>query len=260
MPSSAQDLPVSGSDVRSEIDGLNSSESSSSRARTVSTAPNKPVRVRHRFSSWSFHFTFSADSTALNGGRATGCVTVRDRQTFLHAHIKSRLEYTMPAFVAFITAFYDTSFISGDIADGISICISLRGYVQTRTNTCCEINTVQKWIPSALWKPVRGGLASDSEFRADITRSEDPNDQWTQMIVLGSLCLNNAARSEKKQMREAEAQVAQAAKRQALGDVTNRPQGTPSRPASDTSSSRGSPSTESSSSVRAHFSRPFLAR
>ena len=244
MPSSAQDLPVSGSEVRSEIDGLNSSESSSPRARTVSTAPNKPVRVRHRFSIWSFHFTFSADSTALNGGRATGCVTVRDRQTL----------------AAFITAFYDTSFISGDIADGISICISLRGYVQTRTNTCCEINTVQKWIPSASWKPVRGGLASDSEFRADITRSEDPNDQWTQMIVLGSLCLNNTARSEKKQMREAEAQVAQAAKRQALVDVTNRPQGTPSRPASDTSSSRGSPSTESSSSVRAHFSRPFLAR
>ena len=167
----------------------------------MSIAPNKPVRIRHRFCSWSFHLTFSADSTALNGGRATGCVTIQDRQTFLRAHIKSRFENAMPAFVTFVTAFHDTSVISGVISEGVSIFISLCGYVQTRT--CCEITTMQKWIPSALWNAVRGGLASDSEFRADVTRSEDPNDQWTQMIVFGSLSLNNQARSEKKQMREA---------------------------------------------------------
>ena len=207
MASSDQDLPVSGSKTRSVLessllDSLNSSESSSP-ATTISTAQTTRGRCRQRFSCWSFHLTFSADSTALNGGHATGCVPIRDRQTFLHAHIKSRLELTMPAFVNFITAFYDTSIISGTLPSSVSISISLRGYVQTRTNTNCEIATVQKWIPSALWNPVRGGLASNTEFRADVMRSEDPNDQWTQMIVFGSLSLNNTARSEKKQIREA---------------------------------------------------------
>jgi hypothetical protein len=202
MASSAQDFPVSGSEVRSELDGLNSSESSSP-VRTVSTAPNKRVRVRHRFSCWSFHSTFIADLTALNGGSATGCVTLRDRLTFLRAHIRSRFENTMPDFVTFVTAFYDTSIISGALPEGVLISISMRGYVQTRANTCCEITTVQKWIPSAVWNPVPDGLASDSRFRADTSRSKDPNDQWTQMSVYGSLSLHDPARLEWKSLKEA---------------------------------------------------------
>jgi hypothetical protein len=111
-------------------------------------------------------------------------VTLGDRQSFLREHIKSRLENTMPPFFTFVTAFYDSSIISGALPEGFSISISLRGYVQTRAQTNCEITTVKKWIPSALWTPVRGGLASDPEFRADVKRSEDPIDQWTQMIAL----------------------------------------------------------------------------
>jgi hypothetical protein len=51
MASADQDLPMSGSENQSEHDSLNSSESASSPART---APNKRVRVRERFSCWSF--------------------------------------------------------------------------------------------------------------------------------------------------------------------------------------------------------------
>ena len=87
MASSDQNLLVSGSE-------------SSSPARAIPTAPNKSARVRHRFSCWSFHLTFSVDSTALNGGRTTGCVTLGDREMLLRSHIKSRLENTMPALVA----------------------------------------------------------------------------------------------------------------------------------------------------------------
>ena len=195
MASSDQALLLSGSVDRSELDSLNSSGSTSSPART---APSKRVRVRERFSAWSFHATFSAASTALN---ATGGVPLPDRQTLLRAHIRSRIENTMPAFVTFVTAFYDASIISGVLPEGVSI--SLRGYVQTRAHTNCEITTVQKWIPSAVWNPVRGGLASDSGFKADTSRSEDPNDLWTQMSVYGSLSLNNSARLERKKLREA---------------------------------------------------------
>ena len=197
MSSSAQE---SGSEVRSELDGLNSSESSSP-ARIVSTAPNK--RVRARFSSWSFQLTFSADSTALIGGPAPDCVNLRDRQTLLHAHIRSRVQHTMPDSVTFVTAFYDTSILSEALPDGVTISISFRGYVQISTRSCCEITTMQKWIPSAIWNPVLGGLASNSEFRADVFRSEDPNNQWTQWVVFGSIGLNNAAKMERKKLREA---------------------------------------------------------
>ena len=200
MASSYQDLPVSGSEVRSELDSLNSSDNASPPARIT---PNKRVRVRERFSCWSFHFTFSADSTALNGGVATGCVILRERQTLLNAHIRSRVVHKMPSFVTFVTAFYDTSIISGALPAGVSLSISLRGYVQTRTNTNCEITSVQKWIPDAIWNPVRGGLASNAEFKSYVSQSEDPNDPWTQMIVYGGLSLNNPARLERKQMREA---------------------------------------------------------
>ena len=183
----------------SELDSSNFSESASPPART---ARNKKFRAR--FSSWSLHFTFSADSTALNGGGEAGCVTLRERQTFLRAHIKSRVEHTMPNAISFVTAFYDASIISGVLPEGVSLSISLRAYVQTRAMTSYELTTMQNWMPSAVWNPVRGGLASNSEFKADVSRSEDPNDQWTQMIVLGGLGLNNSAKMERKKLRDIE--------------------------------------------------------
>jgi hypothetical protein len=128
------------------------------------------------------------------GGSATGCVTLRDRQTSLRAHIRSHNKNTMPYFVTFV----DTPLISGALPEVFSISISMRGYVQTRTKTCRENTTVQNWIPSAVWNPVLGGLASNSSFKADTSRSEDPNDLWTQMSVYGSLSWNNLAPLERK--------------------------------------------------------------
>jgi hypothetical protein len=100
---------------------------------------------------------------------------------------------------------------------------------------------MKKWMDSATWKPVPGGLTSDKEYMSNTRRFQDPNDEWTRLVLFGSIGANNLGRSEEK-----------AAKRQALGDITNR---APSRPASDTSSSRGSASTGASSPVRACFSR-----
>ena len=82
------------------------------------------------------------------------------------------------------------------------ISIPLRGYVQSRAHTSGGITTLQKWIPSASWNPVPGCLASNTQFKADVTRSQNPNDQWTEMIVFWALSLGNLARWEKKQGRE----------------------------------------------------------
>mmetsp|Transcript_28563 Transcript_28563/g.59704 ORF Transcript_28563/g.59704 Transcript_28563/m.59704 type:complete len:319 (+) Transcript_28563:160-1116(+) len=242
MASGEQDVSESDSDLVS----LNSSQASSTRC----TATNKIVR--RKFSAWTFQLTISADATALNGGRDSYSVPLHEQKKRLLEHVQSRILNTMPQSFTFVSAFYNVSILSVALPGNIPVSIPFRGYVQSRAHKSCGITTVQKWIPSASWNPVPGGLASNPEFKADVTRSRTPNDQWTEMIVFGGLSLNNQARSEKKQIREeareAEAAQLQAAKRPALSDVTNRPQRAPSRPASDTSSSRGSTAESSSSS------------
>jgi hypothetical protein len=67
MASIAQDLHESDSD----LDCLTSTQSAS----TSTTARKK--RSRHQFSCRTFQLTFSADASALNGGRASGSVTLQ---------------------------------------------------------------------------------------------------------------------------------------------------------------------------------------
>jgi hypothetical protein len=52
---------------------------------------------------------------------------------------------------------------------GASFSISLRGFVQTRTDINCEFATIQPWIPAASWNPVPCGLESGhSEFNPEV--------------------------------------------------------------------------------------------
>jgi hypothetical protein len=186
------------SDSDSQLDSLNSSHAAS----TETTAQRK--RVRHKFSVWSFQLTISADATALNGGRASDSVTLQDQQKFLLEHVQSRIIHTMPGIVTFVEAFYDSSLLSilsGPNIAGGSISIPLHGFVQTRAKTCCEVTTMQYWIPAS-WTPVPGGLASNKGYKDLVHRSRDPNDTLASMCVFGSLSLNNPARTEKKQMRD----------------------------------------------------------
>ena len=194
MTSSNQDI----SDCDYELDSLNSSHAAS----TETTAQRK--RVRHKFSVWSFQLTISADATALNGGRASDSVTLQDQQKFLLEHVQSRILHTMPGIVTFVEAFYDSSILSilsGPNIAGGSISIPLHGFVQTRAKTCCEVTTMQYWIPAS-WTPVPGGLASNKGYKDLVHRSRDPNDTLASMCVFGGLSLNNPARTEKKQMRD----------------------------------------------------------
>ena len=185
------------SDSDSQLDSLNSSHAAS----TETTAQRK--RVRHRFSVWSFQLTISADATALNGGRASDSVTLQEQQKFLLEHVQSRILHTtgVPGIVTFVEAFYDSSILSrlsGPNIAGSSISIPLHGFVQTRAQTCCELTTMQYWIPAS-WTPVPGGLASNKGYKDIVHRGRDPNDTLTSMCVFGGLSLNNPARTEKKQ-------------------------------------------------------------
>ena len=191
MASTDQDVH----DSDSELVNLNSSQS----ARTSTTAREK--RVRHLFSCWTFQLIFSADAAALNGGSASGSVTLQQRQKYLLEHIRSRVANTdrMQHIVAFVEAYYDTSILSDALPEGISVSIPLLGFVQTRAHTNCEISTMQFWFPAS-WAPVSGGLSSNQEFKDNARRSEDPSNTWTKLCVFGSLGLNNTARGEKRQL------------------------------------------------------------
>jgi hypothetical protein len=60
-----------------ELDSLNS-------AQTASTGPTaQKKRVHHRFNSWDFQLTLSADAIPLTGGRESGSVTLEERRKFL---------------------------------------------------------------------------------------------------------------------------------------------------------------------------------
>ena len=81
------------------------------------------------------------------------------------------------------------------------------GYVHVKNAT--PQSTMKKWIDSATWQPVPGGLTSDKEYMSNMRRFQDPDDEWTRLMLFGSIGANNVGRSEEK-----------AAKRQALHDIT----------------------------------------
>ncbi len=63
---------------------------------------------------------------------------------------------------------------------------------------------MKKWIDSATWKPVEGGLTSDNEYMSDMRRFADPNDEWTRLLVYGSIGANNVGRAAEKAARKVE--------------------------------------------------------
>jgi hypothetical protein len=63
---------------------------------------------------------------------------------------------------------------------------------------------MKKWIDSATWKPVEGGLTSDDEYMSNMRRFEDPDDAWTQLLLYGSIGANNVGRAAEKAARKVE--------------------------------------------------------
>lgn len=191
MASTNQDVHESVSD--SDLSSLNSTQSS------CTSTTSRKKQIRHRFSSWTFQLTINTNAAALNGERASGSVSIQERQKHLLQHLRSRIANPniMPHIVTFVEAYFDSSAISCALSEGISISIPLHGFVQTRAHTNCEISTMQAWFPAS-WSPVPGGLSSNQEFKDNVRRSDDPNNTWAKLSVFGSLSLNNKARGEKR--------------------------------------------------------------
>jgi hypothetical protein len=67
--------------------------------------------------------------------------------------------------------------------------MAVLGYVQAKSSTPLSIMKI--WIDSATWKPVEGGLTSDKEYMSNMRRFQDPNDEWTLLMLFGSIRANN---------------------------------------------------------------------
>ncbi len=146
------------------------------------------------FKAWSFQSTFKADL-----GHGT---TAEEKARLLTEHLRIRTRHTLPSSVTSGAVFFDelpSSFSAPPDSAGL-VSIALQGYVQARY--AIQLSTVKKWIDSASWKPVPGGLTSNNEFLTIMCKFEDPCDTWTRLIIFGKVGQNNVGRSVERQARQ----------------------------------------------------------
>jgi hypothetical protein len=80
------------------------------------------------------------------------------------------------------------------------VSIELLGYVQAKDAT--PHSTMTKWLDSATWKPVPGGLPSDHAYMSNVHWSADPNAEWARLLVFGSISANIVGRAAEKNARK----------------------------------------------------------
>jgi hypothetical protein len=146
------------------------------------------------FKAWSFQLQTKAD---LGHGTAAD-----EKARLLTEHFRTRTRHTLPSSVTGGAVFFDGLLFSAPPDSAGLVSIELQGYVQARYSI--PLSTVKKWIDSASWKPVPGGLTGDDEYMSNMRRFEDPDDQWTRLMLFGSIGANNAGRAAEKATRKVE--------------------------------------------------------
>ncbi len=127
-----------------------------------------------------------------------GCgTTAEEKRKLLTEHLHTCTGHTMPRSVTCVAVFCDESLFSvpPDSADLVSI--QVQGYIQA--SSAKPHSTKKKWIDSAAWKQVPGGLSSDAEYQTDMRKFNDPNDSMTRLMVFGAVGANNAGRAADKE-------------------------------------------------------------
>ncbi len=122
--------------------------------------------------------------------------TAVEKEKILTEHLRASTGHTRPLCIIGVAVFCDRSLFSQPPdSDGL-VSIEVLGYVQA--NKATPLSTMKRWIESATWKPVEGGLTSDNEYMFDMRRFQDPNDEWTRLMLFGSFGANNIGHSEEK--------------------------------------------------------------
>ena len=145
------------------------------------------------FRAWSFQMSVVIDFSPASS-------TAGEKRRFLFYHLSLRTGHDRPHCVTCLTVFCDESHFSGHTDSEGLVSLKIQGYVQTKNTV--PLTTMEKWIGSASWKPLPGGLMSDNDFRANMRRYENQYDSWTQLIVFGRVGANNAGRNAEAQARK----------------------------------------------------------
>jgi hypothetical protein len=157
----------------------------------------KRSRIGSLFKAFQFHLMIKTD---LRDGTTAG--TAVEKEMLLKEHLRARTGHTRPLSIIGMVVFCDRSlFLQPPDSDGL-VSIEVLGYVQAKSST--PLSTMKQWIDSATWKPVPGGLTSDDEYMSNMRRFEDPDDQWTRLLVYGSIGANNVGRAAEKTARKVE--------------------------------------------------------
>ena len=126
--------------------------------------------------------------------------TAVEKVKLLREHLSARTGNTRPLCVIGVVVFCDESLLSFPSASDGLVSIEVLGYVQAKSAT--PQSTMKKWIDSATWKQVPGGLTSDNEYMSNMRRFQDPNDEWTRFLVFGSIGANNTGRLMERAARQ----------------------------------------------------------
>ncbi len=167
----------------SEVRGPSSANSSRKR---------KSISGSVTFKAWNFQLTVNAD---LGHGN-----TAEEKGKLLTEHLRTRTGHTRPPSVTCVVVFFDKSLFSAPPDSAGLVSIAVQGYVQA--SHVKPHSTMQKWIESATWKPVPGGLSSDDEYQTNMHKFNDPNDSMTRLMVFGDVRANNAGRVAEGQARK----------------------------------------------------------
>ena len=148
----------------------------------------KPKQLNTRFMSWRFLDTIQADVLACE---------FEDRKRRLIEHFRTRTTPNRPICVLSLTIITDLKLLILALPnENPTVSIAIIGYVQTKPSRPIAMT---KWIPSATWEPVSGGLCSNGEFLAGMDR---PPLSWYKLPILGELGLTNRGRTAARAKRK----------------------------------------------------------
>ena len=171
--------------------------SEASGSSSANSRNKRKSRIGSVFKAFKFHLKIKTD---LRDGTTAG--TAVEKEMLLKEHLGARTGHNIPHSIGGLVVFCDRSLFSQPPdRDGL-VSIEVLGYVQAKSST--PLSTMKKWIDSASWKPVEGGLTGNDEYMSNMRRFEDPDDQWTRLMLFGSIGANNVGRAAEKATRKVE--------------------------------------------------------
>ena len=169
--------------------------SEASGSSSANSRNKRKSRIGSVFRAFQFHLMIKTD---LRNG-----TTAVEKEKLLTEHLSARTGHTRPLSIIGVVVFCDRSlFLQPPDSDDGLVSIEVLGYAQG--NNTMPLSTMTKWIASARWKPVKGGLTSDDEYMSNMRRFQDPDDAWTRLLVYGSIGANNVGRAAEKAARKVE--------------------------------------------------------